>query len=351
MARIRSWPRLAFPFLAGVVALPAVARADPPAGGGPRKVDAPALARDLVRATAFTAKSARQVPTLDPKALHAKPFWTELGRMEKVAGTISKGLAAHDPKVFREIAEGGETAAGLKVAWHRTGVSDAKVKEGIEVLAHALATLRTHYGEEALRRKRGGELTDAERKSLTALKAKDEALAVRWRALREAAAAKGHKRVVAELDHLLAEAERVAKSPATVDGWLRDVVHVETMEGEWRAYSYHVPADLRETWHETTVVAEATFVEFDASVAEEADSVAVADWAYLDEDVEVPAALDLDVEIADEEVGAQDAFLEEEVHETSAEEYEHEAEEAHDAEPEEADDSAEFGDSADDGGD
>ena len=333
--------------MAAVLRPTAASPGDPPAGAAPapaerpgekkakKKVDALILAKDLRRSVAFAAKSAHQAKDarLDPKSVHAQPFWTELRKMEKTVSGISAGLKAHDPKVFQAIGKGTETLAALRVAWHRTGAADANVKEGIETLSHAYNALRKDYGKEAIRRRQGGALSEREQQHFADIKDKEAKVAARWKYLRDKAALKGDKRVVEELDHLLGEAERIAKAEVTVDAYLHALVLVDAVEGEWAAYSYYVPADLRPSWHEAEVVTEATFAAWDVDYAEEVDSVAVEDWAYLAEDAEVSADVDLDVEISEEEVDASDSWLEESVHDTSVEEYygETEHEEADDA--------------------
>ena len=324
----------------------------PAAKQGMHAIDARVLSRDLVRSVAFTVKSARAATggKLDPKLPHAKPFWTELRRMEKAASAIAAGLKIHDARVFPAIAEGAETLAALKVAWHRTGVADKGVKEGIATLSHAYGTMRKHYGKEAIRRKQGGALTEKEQKSLAELKEKEAKLAAHWKALRDQAKAKGQKRVAAELDHLIGEAERIAKADATVDAYILVLTQIDTIEGEWAAYAYYVPADLHEAWVETATFTETTFTSFDATYAAEVDSVVVDDWSYLDTDIEVSSDVDYDVEITDEEVAAEDSYLEDDVHDTSAEEYDTETADEPDAE--DADDHEEFDDTSggDDGG-
>jgi len=241
---------------------------------------------------------------LDPKAEHAKPFWTELRKMEKGAAAI-----AADSKPRREGVRGDrrsrETLAALKVALHRTGVADAKVKEGVATLSHVYASLRKHYGKEALRRKKGGALTEKEQKSLAGLKEKESKLAVRWKALRDQAVAKGHKRVAAELDHLLVEAERIAKAEVTVEAYFIAFARVDVIEASGRRTpTTCLPTSARRGTKRKSSPRR-TFAAFDASYAEEVDSIAVEDWSYLDEDSEVSSEIDFDVEVSDEEVAAK----------------------------------------------
>jgi hypothetical protein len=316
-----------------------------------QKVDAPGLLADLRRALAFTAKSAQAVPEekLAPKTVAAKPFWTELTRAEAAAEAMAKGLKAKDAKAFHGIGKLGELLAGLRTTWRKTGVADKHVKEGVEAASNSLATLRRHYGKEALRRKKGGALSEKEQKTLAGLKAAQAKTAAMWVDLQKKAAAAGHARVAADLGRLVIESADLAKAEATVEGLLEALADMDRIEGEWAAYAYFVPQDLEVVWTETLKATEVVYAAADVAYVEIVDAVVVEDWAYLEVDVEVDADIDYDVTITDEEVEAADDFLDE-VDDTTAEEFDAElGEEEADQpdEPEEFDD----GDEGDDGDD
>jgi hypothetical protein len=316
-----------------------------------KKVHAADLVRDADRATSALAAAARATPvSKDAKNRMEEPFFTALKRFDGNLEATGAAIEAKDKSFVAKLSKGTEFLATVEAAAKASGIAaDAKAADAMKTLANAWKALRHEYGKEAIRRKQGGALTEAEKADIAKAKASQSDFVARLRPLKEkSAASKGAKRYAGEIDHLLALSAEIGKADQTVDALIHTLWLLDVMQGEWAAFEYYVDPGLRAEWIVVDTALHTTFQSWDTWTAEVEDAIVVEEWTSLEAEAEVPADLDLDVEITDEEFAAEDAYLDT-VEDTTVEEFYEETASDEAFEDEADDDAGDLGGDDDDG--
>jgi hypothetical protein len=225
-------------YLAAVLFLLAFARAgwaDPP------RADARGLARQVDTALAGAARAAKDPRTgLDPRNPKYAPFWNALQALRDRVGRIEGSLAPRTGEFFLLVDQGSTDLGGLRVAWARTGVKNARIAEEIRSASSAYRGLRASFGREGVRQRQGGPLNAAERQQFQRLRQAEARLAERLRFLRDQARRRGDAATAAELERFRAEAERIARASADLSSYLNALIATSEMRGEWHANAPYV---------------------------------------------------------------------------------------------------------------
>ncbi|HEX6864954.1 MAG TPA: hypothetical protein VF414_19135 [Thermoanaerobaculia bacterium] len=228
----------------------------------PRRTDAHQLLRlaeaglgDTVRAAEATEERlARSKP-------EQRPFWSAVDRMTAVLRRVRAGMMARDESFFRALEDGSVVLGELRVVWARTGVPDPGVNEGIRILSESYQLLRTGYGREAVRHRKGRGLSEAERQRFLRIQEAQRRFADLLRELQEVARKRNDAAMAAELRRMQIDAERIAAAQLTLNAYLNALMLGDSQQGEWTGNSqYAAPGDGSD-WQAAETVVEELYTE------------------------------------------------------------------------------------------
>ncbi len=287
----------------------------------PRKTDAHQLLRlaeaglgDMVHAAEATqGRLARSKP-------EQQPFWRAVDQMSSVLRRVRAGMAARDKSFFRALEDGSAVLGELRVVWARTAVPDRGVNEGIRILSESYQLLRTGYGREAVRHRKGHGLTQAERERFLRIQQAQRRFADLLRELQEIARKRNDAAALAELRRMEIDAERIAAAQLTLNAYLNALMLGDAQRGEWTGNSqYAASGDLSE-WQEGDTVVEELYSEEEAAHIYILDLGTVPDTGpsvlttHFEEPTELPDSLAAEAAEIDP-IEEQEAFYEEEMEE------------------------------------
>ena len=198
------------------------------------------------KAFAALTKAARADKSLDPKTPKNKPFWVSTKKMGQQLNRAQKGLAAKNDDFFKAIGDARSTEQQMKINWQLTGSKNTQVIENGKKLGRSLALLRTDFSKEAARKKKGGDLTPAEKQQFAKLKAQQTALLGKIKTLE--AKAKKDKALAHGLGKIAKRANKIAKAPDTLDAYLAALYLLDQIEGMIYGYDYYVDKGWRADW-------------------------------------------------------------------------------------------------------
>ncbi|HET9228467.1 MAG TPA: hypothetical protein VFR31_17455 [Thermoanaerobaculia bacterium] len=222
-----------------------------------RKVDANQLLRLAAAGLADIDKAASASQgKIDRAKPEQRPFWRAVDKMDAALRRVNAGMEARDPSFFTALESGSAALGELRVVWVRTAVPDPGVSEALRILSKSYELLRTGYGREAVRHRKGGGLTEAERQRFLRIQQAQRRFADLLRELEAAARRRHDEAMLAELRRMAEEAERIAAAQLTLDAYLNALMIGDSQAGEWEGNSqYAVPADYTE-WEEAEVAVE-----------------------------------------------------------------------------------------------
>lgn len=265
------------------------------------RATATSLVEDANRALAYVVKAIQQGKQLDAKNPRHQPFLTSLRSMSLTIDQLGKGLTDREARFHVALSQANEDCAQLIITWPRCGVTNEKVKEGISALAESLDELRDHYGKEALRRKKGGPLSEKERAHAAAIESRAKRMAAELTAFQRQVEEKEDKAFAAELQRLVKELKQLERARDTLDGYLWALVWLDTFEGEWAAYSYYVAPQWRGAWKTVSGKFQQDFEAWDVVYTEFEEVVVVEEWSYLNTEVEIETDVEVEIELAEVE--------------------------------------------------
>jgi len=274
-----------------------------PALAGP--LAAADVAEDMHRAAAGVGQSVLENAgsAFDTDDKRFGMFVAELQNLHDALVDLEVGIQKKNHTVFNAEHRAGAAIREMILSWKNLGAKAPAVDSALEKLAAADLFYREHFGEGAIRAKKGGDLSDAEKAELAKLQRQNEQMAAKLQEL-EAHLDKSEQ-LRAEVERLREQIARLSAPQFTVAVYIEWVDMVEVFEGDWSwlvSYSVELePASV--TWFEAVQV---TFVAYEAIYVESwADSVAEAsDGAWLDASFE--STVDFTVEISDEAMTAAD---------------------------------------------
>src|SRR5436309_15145 len=325
--------------------LAVVAKSDQKKSAG-KKADGKTLLDDANKALAAMIKAARADNGLDPKTPKNKPFWKSTQLIAKNLKMAKTGLSAKSNDFFKGVTGARQAEEQMKVDWELTDSKNKEVTASGKKLGHAIALLRTDFSKEAVRKKKGGELTAKEKADFDKIKAQQKELLAKIAKLE--AGAKKDKALEKGLREMKKQAEHIVKEPVTLDAYIAALYLLDSQTGLIRGYEYYVDKSWRGDylvlvdWAHTY---ETGYDEWESSVSY--------DWALVDTTVDIDYGEDVTVSesVSEEEINSEEAYAEHESFDMSeAEEQEVAAEEDTDEEVASSDaDSME--DASDDGED
>lgn len=321
-----SWLSLA---LCSFLALGAVQEAH----AAPRKADARQLLqlaeKGLSGAMLAAGAAGSSEGRLARSRAEQQPFWSAMDKMAAALDRVRAGMNGREQRFFRSLERGSEALGELRVVWARTRVADPGVSEGLRILSDSYELLRSGYGREAVRNRQGAGLTDAERQRFFRIQRAQERFAESLRVLQEKARQRHDAAMLAELQRMADEANRIAMARISLEAYLNALMIADAQRGEWTGNSRFAPAEDRSEWLEAGAVVEELYTEqdvgqvlmvnlgnvgTDSGLEDTGTTVEVEEpiaMTYLDEPTEVPDSLVSAVE-AFEPAGDVDPFEEEE---------------------------------------
>jgi len=198
---------------------------------------------DAKKALAGMVKAARADKGLDPKTAKNKPFWQSTHRIASGLKRADKGLVAKSNDFFEGISDARQAEIEMKTAWQLADSKNKTVIENGKKLGHAIAILRTDFSKEAMRKKKGGELTAKEKEQFEKIKVQQKTLVAKISKLEKAA--KKDKGLEKGLKELKAQAEHIAKEPATLEAYLATLYLLDEQVGLIRGYNFYVDKPWR----------------------------------------------------------------------------------------------------------
>ena len=314
-----------------------------------KKTTAKAALDGARKAFAGMLKAARADKGLDPKTPKNKPFWLATKKIAQQLDRAEKGLAAKNDEFFKAISDARSAEEQMKIDWQLTDSKNKQVIEDAKKLGHALAILRTDFSKEAARKKKGGELTAKEKAEFAKIKEQQKALVAKIKVLE--GKAKKDKALEHGLKQMQHRANKIIKSPDTVNAFVSTLYLVDEIEGMLYGYDYYVDKEWRGDWVNVATLTtewETTYSEVETSETYE--------WSSTEESVDVYTSEEYEVseEISESEIASEESWAETESFEMSeSEESEVAAEEDSDTEvnSDDSDDDDSMDDDSDDDGD
>jgi hypothetical protein len=281
----------------------------------PRKTDAHQLLRLAEAGLGDTVHAAEASEgRLDRAKPEQRPFWRAVDKMSSVLRRVRAGMMGRDESFFRSLEDGSVALGELRVVWARTGVPDVGVTEGLRILSESYHLLRTGYGREAVRHRKGRGLTEAERERFLRIQEAQRRFADLLRELQEIARKRNDEAALAELRRMAEEAERIAAAQLTLEAYLNALMIGDSQRGEWTGNSQYAAPDDRSQWQEAETVVEELYTEPGVGHVYALDLGTLPDTTHFDEPTELPDSLaDEAAEI--DPIEEQEAFYEEEMEE------------------------------------
>ena len=207
----------------------------------PVAADARQLAQAVDAALAAAAQAAKEPKQgLDPRSPRHAPFLRALEGFRTRVHQIEEALAPRSSRFFLLVDQGSSDLGELRVAWARTGVRNEKISEAVRTASSSYRQLRAGYGREAVRRRQGGAMTDAERQQFQRLQGAEQRFAATLQALRDKARQRGDATSAAELERFRAEAESLAVAAADLSTYLNALIATSELRGEWHANAPYI---------------------------------------------------------------------------------------------------------------
>lgn len=300
------------------------------AHAAPRKADARQLLQLAEKGLAGAVQAAdASEGRLARSRAEQQPFWTAMDKMDAALDRVRAGMNGREQRFFRSLERGSEALGELRVVWARTRVADPGVSEGLRILSDSYELLRSGYGREAVRNRQGVGLTDAERQRFFRIQRAQERFAESLRVLLEKARQRHDAAMLAELQRMADEANRIAMARISLEAYLNALMIADAQRGEWAGNSRFAPAEDRSEWLEAGAVVEELYTEqdvgqvlmvnlgnvgLDGGLGDAETAAGVEEpiaMTYLDEPMAVPDSLVSAVE-AFEPTGDVDPFEEEE---------------------------------------
>ena len=286
----------------------------------PRKTDAHQLLR-LAEAGLGDAVHAAEATQgrLDRAKPEQRPFWRAVDRMNAALQRVHAGMMARDESFFRALEDGSVALGELRVVWARTGVPDTGVNEGLRILSESYQLLRTGYGRESIRHRKGRGLTEDERQRFLRIQLAQQRFADLLRELQEIARKRNDAAALAELRRMADEAERIAAAQLTLEAYLNALMIGDSQRGEWTGNSQYAASGDQSEWQEAGTVVEELYTEEEighvyaldlGTLPETAPSV----LTHFDEPTDLPDSLAAEAAEIDP-IEEQEAFYEEEMEE------------------------------------
>ncbi len=279
-----------------------------------QKATAAALVKDLEKGVAFSVRAARQAK-LDAKQPMAKPLFAALKQMSLATDDLQKAVDAKDKAFFTALEAAGKAAGLLRVAAPRVGGKHKDLNTGVKTVLNAYSLLRGSYGREAVRAKRGKQLSEKETQQIARLNEKTAAFLQKLSALEKQVA--GNARMLKDLQDMQKRVEKIQFAKPSLESLLTALIDIDEIETEWVAYEIYVPTEYRVQWNETTVLLD----DLDNAADEYEVSIEVESFAYFEESTEFSEEIDVSVEISETELAAEETYIEEQ--EVSLAEEEH----------------------------
>lgn len=287
------------------------------------RVTARQLVRTVDSALGDLAKAASEPRGgLDPKDPKAAPFWSTLNGLRIRVLMIESALSRRDGELFTLLDQGSTDLGALRVAWARAGGKNELATRNLRIAATSYRMLRANFGREGIRLRRGGDLSEAEKRQLQRLQRAQRRFAESLRVLREQARRPNDGGIdavtVAELDRFRNEAERIVLAPANLESYLNSLIASSEVRGEWEANAPYLKQEAPEDFVVANEMVEDLYVESDIGHVFTAD-LGDADGGldFLDEEVAVQEDAQLEAEavqiyeLGDESVDGEDAVVEE----------------------------------------
>src|SRR5262245_14876229 len=255
-------------------------------------------ARELVR-TVDSALAGVAQAALDPQGGLNRaqpgfaPFWNALAAMRQRVIQIESALARRDGEFFVLLDQGSADLGALRVAWARSGAGNAAVAEGVRVASASYRALRANYGQEALRHRQGGDLSEAERRQFQRIQRLQRRFAESLEALRERSRRRGDEAAVAELDRFRREAQRIASAPLVLEAYLNALIAGGETRGEWEADVPYLRQDASPELAAADEMVQDLYVESDIGQVFTVDLGGDGGWSYLDRETEAPSGVQL----------------------------------------------------------
>ena len=253
------------------------------AGAPPRRADA----RRLV---AIAARGLDGVASAHAAAPGGPVLAGALDAMRRSLAAVGAAVAARSPELFPALSAGSLALAELRVAAGRAEL-DARAGAGLRTLTDAWTLLRGTYGQEGVRHRQGGPLTEPEERRLRAMQRAHARLAQELRPLQGQAEASGDLAAAADLARLAGRAGALAAAPPTLGSFLLASVLGDEMRGEWAAGSRLAPPAARAARRRLDPVVESLSADAGAGFVFAIDLDAAQSWAFLDEETELPEDL------------------------------------------------------------
>jgi hypothetical protein len=258
---------------------------------------------------------------LDPAKPEQRPFWRAVDKMNVLLRHVRARMRARDESFFSALQAGSAALGELRVVWARMGVPDPGVNEGLRILSESYQLLRTGYGREAVRHRKGRGLTEAERERFLRIQQAQRHFADLLRELQEIARKRNDAAALAELQRMAREAERIANAQLTLDAYLNALMIGDSQRGEWTGNAQYATPD--EEWQEAGTFVEDLYTRQEIGHVYALDLGTLPDIApsvtHFEEPTELPDSLAADAAELDpiDAIEEQEAFYEEEMEEVA----------------------------------
>lgn len=255
---------------------------------------------------------------LDPKKKTQRPFWSALKAINGNVKAMKGAIAAKDPKFFKLLDETGRAVAEVNHGAQLLRLKDRKALAGVKALSVSYNELLKNFGKEAARKKKGGELSAAEKEQLAKMRSGAKGVRDKLKAMQTKLDRKKNARLYAQLMDLIALSSKIDRLKGdNLNAYIEMLYLVDYLTDDWYSYGQYLqvwdPA-LYTEWTSYSSVYESYYSYYETSYT----SIEYTDWSAMDSSVEVvDAESAYDIEVSNEEIASSDSLVESYSEETS----------------------------------
>ena len=284
-----------------------------------KKKNAATLVAELTKANLYLFKASKKTTQLNAKKKAQRPYWLGLKTINTKSAAMKKALTKKDKAFFKLVSETGVAVTDVRNGVGLVGVKDKDVQRGVKAVTLAYNELYKNYGKEAIRKKKGGDLTKKESEQLTRMETEAKTLETKLTTMRKKVAAQTKKnpRLLKQLDRTITTSKKLSrKKDRSVATYTEKLRLSNSLRNNWKSFGNYSKVWYPEVYTEwsSTNTSINSYVENDEV---NITSIDVNEWSYVENEVEVTDVDNLGPFVDDNEI-AQDEKLVDEYSEKDA---------------------------------
>ena len=254
-----------------------------------KKRNAAALVAELTKANLYLFKVSKKSTQLNAKKKVQRPYWLGLKTISTKSEGMKKALTKKDKSFFKLLSETGVAVTDVRNGVSLIGVKDKEIHRGVKAVTLAYNELYKNYGKEAVRKKKGGDLTKKESEQLTKMETEAKTVETKLTSMRKKVAAQKKKnpRLLKQLDRAITTSKKLSrKKDKSVAAYTEKLKLSNSLRNNWKSFGDYSKVWYPEIYSEwnTTNTSINTYIEnYEVNVT----NIEVNNWSYVENEVEV----------------------------------------------------------------